>query len=328
MIAGLCRLYTLFLGAFLLLRLFFADRWWYALPADFTPFLFVPLIVLAICALLVRKRGAFLFALPILLIGFGWYGRYFVPKPMQTTTSPLLIVATANVRYDNRTPERLAEWVRETDPDVVFLQEVTPEFRTTTLESLRDEYPFQTDVDRIGAGEFATLSKYPFSESALGNQFERHVIEFDGQPIALYNFHAPLPIGHRPHIPLFPNHLFARVFLNYDSGGRDYYIDLLRERASRETIPYIIGGDFNMSDHAAMYGQLSAQFGDSFRETGTGFGYSYPSPEYYDLPAFFPSAVRIDYLWHSSQFQTMSAALGAFTGSDHLPLVASFTLTP
>ena len=74
--------------------------------------------------------------------------------------------------------------------------------------------------------------------------------------------------------------------------------------------------------------QLAAHGRDSFRKAGRSFGASWPLRVNGEFPAFIPPLLRVDYIWHSDGFQTVTAQQGPPLGSDHLALMATLTLLP
>ncbi|MFN8419685.1 MAG: endonuclease/exonuclease/phosphatase family protein [Anaerolineae bacterium] len=176
------------------------------------------------------------------------------------------------------------------------------------------------------------LSKYPFVEAKdfdptneHGYSQQRVVIDFNGEQIAIYNIHLSMPIW-TVDIPQLPFSL--RMALGYNDSVRNNEIARLIPILQAEKLPFIMGGDFNMSDHSVTYQQLANVVGDSFREVGVGMGKSWPRPvsETDAIPDWMPPIIRIDYIWHSPQWAPINAEQGPYLGSDHLAVLAQFTL--
>jgi endonuclease/exonuclease/phosphatase (EEP) superfamily protein YafD len=73
---------------------------------------------------------------------------------------------------------------------------------------------------------------------------------------------------------------------------------------------------------------LAGVLGDTFREVGVGFGATWPRPVADELPTWLPPIIRIDYIFHSTQFQAVEAVVDPFLGSDHLRTVGLLSLRP
>lgn len=325
--------YALGLTLFFVLRLLLGDSlWWLAFFGNFTPFYFAPLIVLLPLALLLRSRRTVLFLLPFALIGGLWFGPLYLPKTAAAAPdASMLRVVTFNVWGDNPNLSRIEDWLRQQDADVAITIE-TPSVWSAGVPALTDIYPDQRRVDTQGVyWDSAILSQHPVLSSEqfdLGDgeiPQQRAIIEIDGRQIAVYSIHLYLPVGAVPRLSL-PVNYYTRGVFGYDDTSRNTQIRNLIGRLKDEPLPYIVAGDFNMSDQTSIYGDLAAVMGDSFREAGRGLGASWPVVQALGFPGLIPPLVRIDYIWHSDEFRALEAAQGPYLGSDHLPLYANLAL--
>lgn len=322
--------YVLLLALHLLLRVFVKDATWYlAFVNQFTPFYFLPLIVLLPLALAFRTRRVALQLLVLVAIGAAAYGPRFIPRATAASDGDSLRVLTFNVWGDNQRLEDVEQWIREQNADVVLLQEFSAEMLTIANTSLRDIYRYQSDISMWGN---LTLSRYPITnEEMLDMQGDgaltqhRMTLEVDGQSITIYNIHFAMPARETSRFNSPINFSLLNLSLAFDPAWRDTQIHNFIDVLESETGPYIAAGDFNMSDQSAIYSELAAVASDSFAEVGVGLGQSWPNPIIDDL-RFLPPLVRIDYIWHSDEFQAVSAQQGPVLGSDHLPLIATLEL--
>ena len=118
--------YPLALTVYLLLRRFTGDQ--IALIAvlnNFTPYYFLPLIVLIPIAVYLNTLPAMALHIGLLFIGaFQFIPRYLPHAPTTDSTQPQLTVVTFNVSSTNRAHHLVEQWLRDTKPDIVLLQEV------------------------------------------------------------------------------------------------------------------------------------------------------------------------------------------------------------
>lgn len=315
---------------YLVLRLLFGDGfWWLLLVNTFAYLVFVPLLVLIPAALLVRARMAAFRLFLLAVIALLWFGPYYTPKPVRAASDTALHVLSLNVWGNNHHLDDIEAWVRGNNADIVLLQEISPAYANDGLANLRDLYPYQSvqpDPSRWG-GNF-TLSRYPILEETYVDLHTpgtpaplRLVLDVAGQRVAVYNLHLAFPVGEPRFIaPL--DSFYLRVALDFDDRLRNRQISTLIEHLKTERYPFLVAGDFNTSDQSVTYGQLAALMRDSFREAGVGLGNSWPVSAARGLPAFIPPLIRIDYIWHSSDFRAIAAWQDAPVGSDHLPLHA------
>jgi endonuclease/exonuclease/phosphatase family metal-dependent hydrolase len=89
--------------------------------------------------------------------------------------------------------------------------------------------------------------------------------------------------------------------------------------AEHRGTPLVVGGDFNMPEDDSTMAALGSTYRYAFDEAGWGYGYTRPSR----YPWF-----RIDHLLASPEWEVSRCWVGPDFGSDHLPLVAEFVLTP
>lgn len=333
LIAGV---YTLGLLIFLLLRLVFGDSlWWLAFFGNFTPFYFAALIVLLPLALLARAKRGVLLMLPFALVGAVWFGRLYLPKASAVADDvPTLRVVSFNVWGDNADLSTIESWLTDQQADLVLTQETPPQWADYDVPALDSVYPYNAvQASALRYWGNGTWSRYPivstenFDLEGDGTPTQsRIVVELEGQQIAVYNVHLYMPSGEMPQITLPINNAYLNTVLRYDETARNGQITRLIERLKIEPLPYIVAGDFNMSDQSGMYSDLAAVMGDSFREAGIGLGASWPAVRALGLPSIIPPLVRIDYIWHSDDFRAVDAAVGPYLGSDHLPVLASLAL--
>jgi endonuclease/exonuclease/phosphatase (EEP) superfamily protein YafD len=322
------------MALYLALRALFGDRlWWLALLNDFAALLFLPLGLLLPLAAWVRARGLVAGTGALALLALGWFGPYFLPAPQAPVQGTPVKVVTFNVWGHNAHLEAVEAWLLAQDADLVVLQEVPPRYADEGVPALRRRYPhqFSQPTDERLWGN-VLLSQHPIRtvERLPGPGVparHRFVVEIDGRPLAVYSAHIAMPIG-EPRLPRltgglpFPLQIAGR----YDAAARIAEVDRLLERVEREPYPFVVAGDFNLSEQSATYGRLAARLGDAFRHAGSGWGGSWPVPVIDELPRWVPPLLRVDYIWHGPQLRAVEARRGPVLGSDHRPFYAILDL--
>ena len=324
--------YTLGLLLYLALRLVIGDGFWLlGWLNNFTPYYFIPMIILLPLALLLRSKHLMAISIILTAIGLMWIVPRFVPDNWtayhESEIELSLKVVTFNMWGGNQNLDEVIIWLRETDADVVLLQEVSPEWAGEDMEELIDIYPYQVTNMRYWWGE-AILSRYPITAHEQYNDLPMNRIEIDvnSTTIAVYNVHVFIPQGDTTHLTLPIEHPSLNMLLRYDDSARNDQIDQLLTILEDEENPFIVAGDFNMSDNAVKYGDVAGPLNDSFRGAGIGFGTTWPVAEIANFPDFIPPLLRIDYIWHSDHFVALNAETGPQLGSDHLPYLATLGL--
>ena len=325
-------MYSIGLIAHLILRLTIGDYInLLALVNLLTPYYFAPLILILPLVLVMRLRRVVLVAGILTLIGLAAYGPRFIPRT-QVADAPTLSIVTWNVYRRNVETAEIIQWLHQQNADVVLLQELPRLEMEHILDGIETYYPYMR-VREPSDGGIVTLSRLPILEAAsfaLSNANrvqQRIVLEVQGQPIVVYNVHLANPIPARQ-IPEYRREapFLLHLIASYNDDQRDVEVEMLLGRIADEHLPFIVAGDFNMSDQSAQYPVVAAQMRDSFAEVGFGLGGTWPAKDTRGLPPIVPPLLRLDYIWHSADWMSLSAAAASAPGSDHVSVSATLAL--
>lgn len=246
-------------------------------------------------------------------------------RPPQPIHSPRSLTAlTYNVHKEDIHLEPILNVIRSANADVVALQELGSRAAECFEQQLAHEYPYRSlqPYPAFPSAGQGILSRFPLSDivywrhegivNALGHQ--RATLSAHGVQIALYNVH-----------PVHPG-MVGKLF---DARPRQWEIDQIMARLAAERRSVLLLGDFNLTDQADAYRQITARYYDVFRRVGAGMGYTFPAwryPQARDLTnglplGWLPPLFRIDYAFASEGIQALQArVLPDSGGSDHLPL--------
>lgn len=129
------------------------------------------------------------------LIGLKPVHAAFEAKPVDRAVYRLLQI---NLRFDNRTPEKVLSLIGRTTPDVVTLDEVSAMW-DGKLDLLKSAYPYRVTCPRPnGVFGAAILSRRPFVEGKESHCFERGAlatasVDFAGAEIDVAAIHLGWP---------------------------------------------------------------------------------------------------------------------------------------
>lgn len=298
-----------------------------------------------------RWRRIALVLLVTLLIGTGNLFRFWRPVPGRqyhefVPTSTTLRVMTYNVdgfrgEFKGQTANRMREitaYIRESDPDIICLQEYEVNYRVTAedVDQQLEAWPYKAvhftlegnDTHSYGWG-IVIYSKFPI--------VRRHTVSFPGSNnSALW---ADVVVR-RDTIRVFNNHLQTtqvdeqdREFIGYealtDSLRNDKAMSIARKlkrnfqiRATQvdtlariiheNTRRVIVCGDFNDTPMSYTYRVMRGDLVDAFVRKGDGVVSTYK--RLYGL-------FRIDYIFHSRDFETLAYRVDHLPWSDHNPVV-------
>lgn len=280
--------------------------------------LFPSLALLPLLLLFKVYRVALIMLLPTIALALV-YGPYLLPRAVADVGEvQRLTVMTFNIQTAIEKPESVETIIREANADIVAVQELSIEAAEYFQDALVEEFPYQAFYPQenpyLGQG---ILSCYPIVDEEfwrneeLGSTLGHLRVELDinGVSVILYNTH-PVP----------PFSFIGQFGLQAHSGA----IAILLERASAETGPVILLGDFNMTPQFVEYYDVTASYSDAFREVGDpGFGFTFPHRASFPLPPL----ARLDYVFYNTSFRAQEARVLAQSGSsDHLPLWVELAL--
>jgi vancomycin resistance protein VanJ len=248
-----------------------------------------------------------------------------------------LRVLTLNVQAPNDDPTLLVGVIREHQPDLVVLQEVTTAYATAFDHAIGGEYPYSftagMETEHEGAG---TWSRLPLTEpeafrlSSWGNELHRVRISTATGDVWLYNVHLPNPTD-PANADDDPGLL--GVAWEFDPSRRDAELDALTQRIPGLEAPFIVAGDFNVSAGSRAYRSLPSSWRDAYAVSEGGFGPTYPAPDHEHEGEPSPwimrrfALIRIDYVWASADLHATRAWTQELVDTDHLAVVADLTFS-
>jgi endonuclease/exonuclease/phosphatase (EEP) superfamily protein YafD len=212
--------------------------------------------------------------------------------------SSALKLVQLNVLFNNQNPDRAANWIREQKPDVVTLQEVSKR-SGVVMDLLRADLPHQIDCRFASVGGVAILSRHPIAGSKClkGEGFVWARVQLNGQDLTIGSFHAHWPYPYR----------------------QSEQIDRLEAEFKAMPRPVILAGDFNAAPWSFAV-QRVASASETSVVGGLRLTLRMGPPPFGPLP-FMP----IDHVFAPKEFATQSIIKGPALGSDHHPIVATFS---
>lgn len=308
-------LYALFLLFYLIARFLIKADWPFLLLLhNGAPYLFLPVLIGFLLAIIMKAPRLWGIYLLLLLGGILWFAPFFFPKSQMETDDAIRLVSF-NFYPQNQQIEAATNWLLEQDADLIFLQDIPQ-----PLPALEAAYPYHeynpSDAGLVVFSRFPILTSNEFQLVDASYQ-QRLILDIEGQSIIFYNLHLLMPLNEREE---------DFLLLRYDESRRNQQIAELIASATAETLPLMLVGDFNMSEWSPVYQSLASHYQDAFRQVSWGLGASWPAGESEELPNFLPPLTRLDYLWLSPELEALSLSTGIALGSDHLPLIAEFRM--
>lgn len=213
-------------------------------------------------------------------------------------------------------PQRIMDFVKENNADIVCLQEYTKR-GNTSFPGYKHSFLFAKD----GLSGQAIFSKYPIIESGYiefphsGNNVIFADIVKKKDTLRVYSMHMQ-SIKISPDIHERIDEEKSKVIFRRLSEAfkkQQQQAELFEKHKSECSHPMIICGDLNNSAFSYVYRSVKGNMKDAFEEAGKGFGKSY-NYKYY--PA------RIDYVFADKSLEVKEYnTFSKFTYSDHFPIM-------
>jgi endonuclease/exonuclease/phosphatase (EEP) superfamily protein YafD len=276
----------------------------------FTLWLYLPSYLLFALAVVLRRRLLTVIAALIVGCHVVWVwpvGEGAAAIPAAARHAPSFLLFSANVDFENPTPLRLLREVRRVDPDVIDLQEVTPEWvdRLRATGLLR-RYPYHVLAPATGPNGTALLARFPLRNAKVlttrGDRMARATVVVGGRTVRLMAVHPTAPT----------------TFERWDAQRRAVTRTVVTEER-----PIVLAGDFNNTQFNAWIGQLQGIGLESAHELlGRGFATTWPNGK-----RSFPP-IRLDHALVSQGVAPLSIREGQGAGSDHRPVIVRLAVLP
>lgn len=202
--------------------------------------------------------------------------------------------------------ETLFKQIAATNPDIIFVSELTGSWSTLITDKLKDTHPYSFARPVNGLGIY---SKYPLETSDLRQikyqnraRILARVKHPDVGSVTFLMVHPVNPVG-------APKHL----------GARNEEFLLYPQELSSTGDPAILVGDLNCTPWSPYFDKLIKDGNLKDSERGFGLQPSWPS-------VVVPSLLPIDHVLVSQNIEVKDRRVLAPCGSDHLPLLVKLNV--
>jgi endonuclease/exonuclease/phosphatase (EEP) superfamily protein YafD len=212
-----------------------------------------------------------------------------------------------NVNTESGVPGKVAQAIRQLDPDVVAMEEVNDQWLSALAPALRS-YPYSKAMPREDNFGIALYSKYPMVHGEIRQLGEADI------PSAIAELE--LPDGRLTVIATHP----LPPAGSENSRLRNDQLARLAETVTRLRSPVLLLGDLNATPWCSHFKRLLSQSGLRDSSQGRGILGTWPT----HLPILL---IPIDHCLHTAGVHVTRRTTGPKVGSDHYPLVIDFVLT-
>lgn len=228
------------------------------------------------------------------------------PVTTSATASHPLRVVSLNVLFDNRQYQRVIGYLRQQNPDVIVLIEVTPRW-LRAMDSAMHDYPYRYRDRQPHFIGIAIYSKQPLRSKRTLAAAEAYAcrVEIPGDdPLRLIAVHTPAPMTR--------THWMKRNLLFRELGAE--------VAGSGEQPRTILIGDLNCTPWSPWFKWLLRESG--LRDSAIARGLW---PTWYAFPTWLTS-IPIDHALVGAQVEVLRREIGPDLGSDHRPLTVDLRL--
>jgi vancomycin resistance protein VanJ len=316
--------YTALLVGWAIAHRLIGDGFWIlGLINAFAVYLFAPLPLVILAAVLGRRRELWGAASIVTALFVASFGRDLLPQSpvvRADTDAPSLTVMTYNVLFSAPDAGPIADNVLAAGADIVAFQELTPWLERRLEQQIGGLYPYHTPVHARCRAEVAVWSRYPLQVEPVDLVLTCHVrpvvIDFEGHTVRVIGIHGLSFTG------------LDRTSVELSFRWRKEQIKMVLGMIDGQAEPLILLGDLNSTPAHEVYRMLSADLTDAYREAGWGLGHTFPATgnRFWGVP--YPNRlVRIDHIFHSAEWRSEAAWVSEWDGSsDHLAVVARLRL--
>ena len=273
----------------------------------FTPYAAIVAFLSAGVAVALRNwAAAAVAALATALLCAAVLPRAIGSETTQADGHPTLIVLSANIHHGTADPEALVRLVERLHPQLLSIQELTPEFATALrADGIGRLLPYVIVAVRPDWGGRGVYSASPLrplqAVSPTTTELPRLAIELPGgRSIRLVDVH--------PHTPVSgPEARWRKALERLPSAGSG--------------APWLLAGDFNATlDHAALRALIDRGYRDAGEATGKGLEATWPA----DRPS--PPLITIDHVLADRRLGIAGYGVSDLPGSDHRAIYAEIVL--
>lgn len=292
---------------------------------SFVPWLFAPIVLCLVLALLWRRRLLAVVAAAALAAMLWWHAGFLLPREgvsdaavatAQASADPsdgVARVMTLNTAHGAASAEEVVALVREKNVEVLCLQELTDDFlselSSAGLYDLLPYYVISDEASAISNGGRNGIWTLAPMDNVSGNllpidtsSMPAGTVQIGGLDVRVVSVHPNSPVR----------------------GAQDLWDEGLGVIGSLSEYDhtYLVMGDFNSTwDHARFRELLGTGFVDASSEAGEGFHMTYPSGTLAGIEL--PSLVEIDHIVYArdSGITVSELETAEVSGTDHRALL-------
>ena len=228
---------------------------------------------------------------------------FYFGKPAPAKEKPIRAMLL-NLNAGNGNTDRVLAAIREYNPDILLLEEVTPHW-ATELRTLDADYAYKVAEPQDGCFGIMLLSKHPLKNGKM--------VEIGTASVPSITATVYLPRGE---IQFFGTHPLPPIGRDY-AAHRNNQLSELAIHAKGSHV--LLMGDLNTSPWSPHFKTLLENSGLENSMKGFGFQPTWPAGNPF-------MKIPLDHVLHSEEIIIHNRVVGGDVGSDHYPVVVDFSI--
>ena len=267
-------------------------------------YLQLALLLAGIC-LWVRRNRCAAALVAVAAFNYAFILPLYMGKPPPPTGKPMRAMLM-NLNAANGKVQSVLKSIRTADPDVLLLEEVTPDW-AFELSVLAGNFPYRVSEPQEGCFGIMLLAKHPMERGRIVE------IGDAGVPSIIADLHLPHGtvsiVGTHPVPPI--GAAYAR--------NRNLQLAALPAVTKAQQHPVLLMGDLNTTPWSPHFAKLIQESGLHNSMKGFGFQPTWPA----NLPFM---RIPLDHVLYSDGIVVHNRMVGGNVGSDHFPVVVDFSI--
>ncbi len=285
--------------------------WWLDVLADLKMHFALAALVLFAAALALRRRKDAVLALALVALNAATLAPY-IPAQSENPAGDrqtAMKIVSFNAENHNLDVASTLEFLRRESADVVVLTEATVLLRDA-LKQLSDLYPY-----RFFGPLFEAEGHNPHSIGVLSKRaWEDKGVEISDLTSRVFAVWVRFPVA-SPSLTVAGVHL--RNILYHPANQQEEDVAGLVSMVNRFDGPVVVAGDLNMTPFSTRFGNILRETG--LRRAGGGLNTTWPTQ-------LTPLGFSLDHVLVGGGIGSAVMRTGPRLGSDHLPVVGTFSL--
>lgn len=259
------------------------------------------LVLLPASFFILKKR---LYAVGLIILLVLWNSWFIIPLYLQdlattNTSDGTLSILSINLLASNTNYSEVLKLIREKDPDVVILLELSPQWEEQ-MQILHSRFPFRQMYPQMNNFGIGVLGKIPmtFLMTDFESKFPPSILtdlQINGKQFQILATHPVPPVGQE---------MFEL---------RNAQLKEIEELSKLQSANFIVAGDLNTSSYSKHFQELLEKGNLQDSRSGFGIASSWPT----DIIIM---RTTLDHFLLKGEMQVLERTTERNIGSDHLPI--------